>query len=93
VLGPDHKPLGKTPLSLDWPVSKDPVTFELRAPGYKKKTKQLVVGGNAVVHVELERLPIVQTGKTGQGTGKTGQTNQTGKGSNSGHDGLMRPDD
>jgi hypothetical protein len=33
------------------------VTFELHLQGYKKKTKQIVVGGNTTIGIELDPLP------------------------------------
>jgi hypothetical protein len=49
--------LGKTPLKLAWPASPKPATFELRLPGYRRRTKELVVTSNTAVRLELERLP------------------------------------
>jgi hypothetical protein len=62
VYGPDGTLLGKTDLELDWAISDQPVTFELRLPGYRKKRKELTVTGNTVVVLELERLPRVGPG-------------------------------
>jgi serine/threonine-protein kinase len=77
--------LGKTPLEIDWPIAKDPVVFELRAAGYKRRTKSMVISSNTQMRLELERYPIVI-----QHT-----TPHPGSGSGSAHrdDGLMRPDD
>jgi serine/threonine-protein kinase len=59
VIGPDRKPLGKTPAKLTLPVSQAPQTFELRLPGYRKKTRDLVVTGNTVITIPLEKAPVV----------------------------------
>ncbi len=56
--------LGKTRLELGWPASPNPVTFELRMAGYKKKVKQVIVEGQMTIEVALERSP---PGKTGSG--------------------------
>jgi hypothetical protein len=56
----DKKPIGRTPQTLRMPISDLPVVFELRLPGYRKQTRQVVVTGNAVLHVPLEReRPVV----------------------------------
>ncbi len=57
VFGPDKTSLGKTPLKLDLPISDLPLTFELRLAGYRKKTKDVIVRGNTMVQVPLDRLP------------------------------------
>jgi serine/threonine-protein kinase len=92
VYGPDHKLLGKTPVHLELPVDPKPVTFELRAPGYKRRTKQLVIGGNVAMRLELERLPVIQVPRpppTGSGSNRP----PPGRGSNHDNTGLMKPDD
>jgi hypothetical protein len=61
VFGPDKKSLGKTPLKLDLPISDLPLTFELRLAGYRKKSKDLIVRNNTMVHVPLDRLPKTHT--------------------------------
>jgi eukaryotic-like serine/threonine-protein kinase len=78
--------LGKTPLKLEWPVSEVPRTFELRLPGYHRRTKELVVSGNTTVRIELERLPAPPPIRP-PGTGSS----RPPKGSNS-DSGLMRPE-
>jgi serine/threonine-protein kinase len=81
VFGPDQKSLGKTPLSVPMPISDLPLELRLELTGYKKKTKTLVVTGNAVISVMLDRAPT-PSGK-GKGSGRK-------KGSG---DDLMNPDD
>jgi serine/threonine protein kinase len=82
ILGPDKKSLGKTPAKLDLPVSDLPLTLELRLAGYKKKTKQIVVSGNTVIQVPLDRV---------QASNNNGhKQNPTPNNSNNG---LMRPED
>src|SRR5262249_5389132 len=56
------KLVGKTPAKLELPISKQTLTFELRLAGFKKKQKQLVVSGNAVIDVPLERAPATVHG-------------------------------
>jgi hypothetical protein len=81
VLGPDKQPLGKTPTHVTLPISDLPLTFELRLAGYKKKTKQIIVTGNTVISVPLDKAASSTGGATGPKKG-------------SGHDNeLMRPDD
>jgi serine/threonine-protein kinase len=88
VFGADKTSLGKTPLTLSLPISDMPMDFELRMAGYKKKPKQLVVSGNSVINVMLERAPA-----------SSGTSNSSGAGKGSGHrkkgsgDELMNPDD
>ena len=57
VVGPDGKELGVTPLHISWPIGTAAVAFELRLAGYKNKTKDIVVGGNTSLRIELEKLP------------------------------------
>ncbi len=57
VYGPDHALLGKCPLAIIWPLSATPVQVELRLAGYKSRTKDIVVSGDASIHIELEKLP------------------------------------
>jgi hypothetical protein len=85
VFGPDKTSLGKTPARISLPISDMPVELELHLAGYRKKTKQLVVSGNAVVQVALDKVPPSTSGT--KGTGK-GSTKRTGKGS-----GAKRPCD
>jgi hypothetical protein len=58
VIGPDKKVLGKTPAKLSLPVSQSPMTFELRLAGYHKKTRDVVVTGNTVINIPLDRAPV-----------------------------------
>jgi tRNA A-37 threonylcarbamoyl transferase component Bud32 len=60
VFGSDKVSLGKTPVKVALPISDVPLEFELRLAGHRKKTKQLVVSGNTLVQVTLDRLPKVQ---------------------------------
>jgi serine/threonine-protein kinase len=57
LFGPDGASLGKTPIALEWPKSADPIQFELRMPGYQKKTLSLAITGNTAMHVDLVRAP------------------------------------
>jgi serine/threonine-protein kinase len=57
VFGPDGKSAGKTPAKLSLPIGSKPLVYELRLAGYRKKTKQFIVTGNAVIDVPLERIP------------------------------------
>ncbi|NVB79658.1 MAG: PEGA domain-containing protein, partial [Kofleriaceae bacterium] len=84
VVDADKKSYGKTPAQLTLPISDLPLTFELKLAGYRKKTKEIVVTGNAVVQVTLDRLPAQNTG-TPKGSGKGS--------SKGGPDELMNPDD
>ena len=79
VLGPDGTPLGKTPLEIAWPVSDQPVTFELRLAGYRKKQKSIVLTTSTATTVQLDRLR------------KVVQPSNPGSGSNN-DNGLMRPE-
>jgi serine/threonine-protein kinase len=85
VIGPDKTAYGKTPAKLSLPISDMPLEFELRLAGYRKKIKQLVVTGNSVIQVTLDRIPTQTqgTGKGGKGTGTDKKRNDTG---------LERPD-
>jgi tRNA A-37 threonylcarbamoyl transferase component Bud32 len=82
VFGADKTFHGKTPVTLSLPISDMPVELELRLAGYKKKSKQVVVTGNTVLNVMLDRAPA-SSGGTRKGSGHK-------KGSG---DDLMRPDD
>jgi hypothetical protein len=82
VVDADKKSYGKTPAKLTLPISDLPLTFELRLAGYRKKTKEIVVSGNTMVQVTLDKLPV-QTPHKGSGRGS----------GNGGGDELMRPDD
>ena len=81
VIGSDGTSLGKTPVTVSLPISDLPQDFELRLAGYKKKTKQLVVTGNTVVNVLLDRAPASSGHSKGSGR-KKGSGNE-----------LMNPDD
>jgi hypothetical protein len=80
----DGKLLGKTPLKLNRPVSSEPMAFELRLPGYRRRTKEIIVGGDTTVRIELEPLPPPPFRPPGPGSGRP-------PGSGSGDSGLMRP--
>jgi serine/threonine protein kinase len=83
VIGSDGVSLGKTPVTVSLPISDLPQEFELRLAGYKKKTKQIIVTGNTVVNVMLDRAPSTPSKGTGKGSGKK----RRGAGD------LMNPDD
>jgi hypothetical protein len=68
VIGPDKKVLGKTPARLTLPVSDLPQTFELKLSGYRHKTEKVVVTGNTVVNIPLERAPVVIQQPTHRGS-------------------------
>jgi hypothetical protein len=59
VFDTDGKPAGKTPAKLSLPITSKQLTYELRMAGYRKKSKQFVVSGNAVIEVTLERAPVI----------------------------------
>ncbi|MGE5185299.1 MAG: serine/threonine-protein kinase [Acidobacteriota bacterium] len=82
LYGPDKKLVGKTPQKLTLEVSDLPLTFELHMAGYRKKTKQLLVSGNLVVSVPLERAPVVH-----------GTTHKDTSNNKDNENSLMRPDD
>jgi serine/threonine-protein kinase len=63
VFGPDRTLLGKTPAKLRLPVSQVPQTFELRLAGYRKKTHDLVVTGNTLINIPLDKAQVVPTHK------------------------------
>ena len=69
VFAPDGKSVGKTPVKLELPISDMPLSFELRLQGYKKKTKELIVSGNTMVQVPLER--VRRPGGSGTRTNKS----------------------
>jgi tRNA A-37 threonylcarbamoyl transferase component Bud32 len=69
VIGPDKKSLGKTPAKLSLPVSQTAQTFELRLPGYRRKTHNLVVTGNTVINIPLEKAPVAVPSGTHRGSG------------------------
>jgi hypothetical protein len=70
VIGPDGTSIGKTPATLSLPISDLPQSFELRLAGYKKETKQIVVTGNTVVNVALDRAPGGHPPRKGSGGGR-----------------------
>jgi serine/threonine-protein kinase len=81
IFGPDGKSIGKTPVKVTLPISDLPLEFELKLTGYKKKTKSIVVSGNAMVDVVLDRA-------------SSGGSRPKGSGAKKGSDnGLMNPDD
>ena len=84
VYGPDHKLLGTAPLEIPWPVSAQPVAFELRLAGYKKRTKDVTISGNTAIRIELDKLPVAPHAPTphhpNAGSGGLG-------------DGVVRPGD
>ncbi|HEY5920163.1 MAG TPA: serine/threonine-protein kinase [Kofleriaceae bacterium] len=86
VLGTDKKSYGKTPATISLPISDMPLDFELKLSGYKKKTKQIIVTGNAVINVMLDRAPSSHKGSS------SGSGRKKGSGDGAG-DGLMNPDD
>jgi tRNA A-37 threonylcarbamoyl transferase component Bud32 len=81
VVGSDGASLGKTPVTVSLPISDLPLDFELKLAGYKKKTKQIIVTGNTVVNVLLDRVPPATSGGKGGKSRKRGPSD------------LMRPDD
>jgi hypothetical protein len=72
VIGPGKKLLGKTPARLTLPVSDTPQTFELKLSGYRHKTEQVVVTGNTVVNIPLEKAPAVIPPTTHKGSAHHG---------------------
>ena len=83
VIGPDGETLGRTPVTLDWPIGPRPVAFELRLGGYRKKQTQMVVKGNTALRIELERASASH---------RSGGDNAGGSaGKGSAGNGLMRP--
>jgi hypothetical protein len=80
VIDADKKSYGKTPATLNLPISDMPIDFELKLAGYKKKSKQVIVSGNAVINVMLDKAPSSGSHR-GSGT-KKGSGNE-----------LMNPDD
>jgi hypothetical protein len=68
VIGPDKKPLGKTPAKLSLPVAQAPQTFELRMAGYRKKTRDIVVTGNTVITIPLDKAPAAVVVPTHRGS-------------------------
>jgi hypothetical protein len=83
VYSPEGALLGRTPLKLEWPVSSQASTFELRLAGHRRRTKDLVVSSHTSVRVELERLPP-PVRPPGPGSSQPWSTG-------SGDSGLMRP--
>jgi hypothetical protein len=89
VFGPDDASLGKTPARISLPISDMPVELVVRLAGYHKKTKQIVVTGNAVVQVALDRVHAATSG-TSSGTKRKGT--ETGSARKSCDSCLERPD-
>ena len=68
MFGPDRKNLGKTPLTLEWPMSSKPVVFELRLRGYRDRTAEVAVTANTITRVDPVRIPVRNPGvKQGSG--------------------------
>ena len=80
VFGPGNQALGKTPAKLSLPITAKSLTYELRLAGYRKKSKEFVVTGNAVIEIPLEKIPVTIIRHGGSGSGK-----------HSGSDDLERP--
>jgi serine/threonine-protein kinase len=57
VLGPDKQSVGVTPVKLQLPISDMPLEYELHLAGYRTRTTQVIVTGNTMVQVSLERMP------------------------------------
>ncbi|MEP6861856.1 MAG: protein kinase, partial [Deltaproteobacteria bacterium] len=76
IVGPDNEILGKTPAKLTLPLTTKPMTVTLKLAGYHPKSKQILVTGNLVFEVPLERMPVTNTlhHGTGQGSGKRGSS-------------------
>jgi serine/threonine-protein kinase len=78
IVGPDNAILGKTPAKLTLPLATKPMTVTLKLAGYHPKSKQILVTGNLVFEVPLERMPVTTTihhgGSGGQGSGKRGSS-------------------
>jgi serine/threonine-protein kinase len=76
IVGPDNEILGKTPAKLTLPLTTKPMTVTLKLAGYHPKSKQILVTGNLVFEVPLERMPVTTTVHhgTGQGSGKRGSS-------------------
>jgi serine/threonine-protein kinase len=73
------KTLGITPLKVEWPVSDEEVTFDLRLAGYKKKPKTIAVTGNIALRLELEKLaPVIRNPNRDRGSGARGSSSDTG---------------
>jgi len=93
VIGPEAKSLGKTPVTVSLPISDLPLDFELHLAGYKKKSKQIVVTGNTVVNVALDRAPAPAPSASGPTTKGSGARKKgSGAGQGSGND-LINPAD
>jgi len=74
IIGPDNAVLGKTPAKLSLPVAATPLTVTLKLAGYHPKSKQIIVTGNLVLEVPLDRMPAVIHHGGGQGSGKRGSS-------------------
>ena len=68
LIGPDGTSLGTTPAKLSLPISDLPQQFELRLAGYKKETRQVVVTGNTVITVMLDRIRVPSSGTKHRGS-------------------------
>ncbi|HEY6034609.1 MAG TPA: hypothetical protein VIV58_10130, partial [Kofleriaceae bacterium] len=74
IVGPDNQVLGKTPAKLTLPIATKPLTVVLKLAGYHPKAKDILVTGNLVLEVPLERIPQVIHHTGGQGSGKRGSS-------------------
>ncbi|CAN5341147.1 hypothetical protein BH11MYX1_BH11MYX1_37160 [soil metagenome] len=71
VFGAGQQLLGVTPIKLRLPIRSEPVQIELRLAGFKPKLKQLVVSGNEMIQVSLDRaLAANPTGTPNHGAPK-----------------------
>ena len=50
------------------PVAQAPQTFELRMAGYRKKTRDIVVTGNTVITIPLDKAPAAVVVPTHRGS-------------------------
>ena len=74
IIGPDNQVLGKTPTKLTLPVATKPLTVVLKLAGYHAKPKEILVTGNLVLEVPLDRISQVIHHTGGQGSGKRGSS-------------------
>jgi hypothetical protein len=87
VYSANGKLLGKTPAKLSLPITREPFTYELRLAGYRKKTRQVVITGNTVIEVPLERIVVIRKNPGGG----SGGTTSGGAGHRGSSDDLERP--
>jgi serine/threonine-protein kinase len=88
IIGPDNLVLGKTPAKLTLPVATKPLTVVLRLAGYHPKSKVIIVSGNLVLEVPLDRVPQATIHHAG---GHGGQGSGPGSGKRGSSDDLERP--